>query len=229
MKKILVVLMLMFLGVPAFSYEIDLTKEGKIQEKINQIGFRLLNANRIEKRTIFEFNSRKAVNAVTVSGLGYGRKVVVYRGIIPYLDNEDEIAAILAHEISHIVDSYDGILRGSFSGLGYAFAPKKYELKADKRAVDYMVKAGYNPVGLIIALNKMSAQYRFDMLSTHPLTSKRLVTIYEYIYKKYPTFLANNKYQNNIYYQNFLLTSIANRKLLENSIQKNSKKSPAYK
>ena len=40
--------------------------------------------------------------------------------------------------------------------------------------------------------------------------------IYEYIYTKYPSILVDNEYKDNIYYQNFLLTSRNNRmKLLE--------------
>jgi hypothetical protein len=44
------------------------------------------------------------------------------------------------------------------------------------------------------------------------LTSKRLAYIYEKIYMQYPCFLVDNKYINNEYYQNFLLSSVENRK-----------------
>ena len=47
--------------------------------------------------------------------------------------------------------------------------------------------------------------------------------VYEYIYEKYPSFLANNCYADNIYYQNFLLTSENNRKKLAEKIKTNSK------
>ena len=98
-------------------------------------------------------------------------------------------------------------------------APKKYELVFDKLAVDYMVKAGYNPIGLITFLNKSCPQARQDKFSTKNLTSKRLAYIYERIYTKYPSFLTNNSYQYNDYYQNFLLTSQENRKKLEEKLE----------
>ena len=66
------------------------------------------------------------------------------------------------------------------------------------------------------------------MISAHNLTSKRLAVIYEYIYIKYPYFLKNNKYIDNKYYQNFLLTSTANRKMLENKIKTNSRANLDY-
>ena len=52
--------------------------------------------------------------------------------------------------------------------------------------------------------------------------------IYEYIYKKYPEYLANNAYKGNIYYQNFLLTSKENRKKFQKKIETNSKRSVKY-
>ena len=144
------------------------------------------------------------------------------------LDSDDEIAAILSHEIAHSVDSYNGIFRGAFTSWSYVFAPKKYEYKADKKAVDYMVNAGYNPVALIVVMNKTFPQNRYDWYSTHPLTSRRMMEIYEYIYKKYPEYLANNVYKENIYYQNFLLTSKSNRAKFQKKIETNSKRSVNY-
>lgn len=196
------------------------------QNRIDQIGFRLLNYNGIEKRTVFDFDTRSVKNAYSRTT---DRQIVLFRGLYNRLESDDEVAAILAHEISHSVDSYNGILRGVFTSWSYTFAPKKYEYKADKKAVDYMVNAGYNPVALIVVMNKTFPQGRFDWYSTHPLTSRRMMEIYEYIYKKYPEFLAKNVYKNNIYYQNFLLTSKENRVKFQKKIETNSKGSVNYK
>lgn len=226
MKKTVIFLcaVLNLLCLPAFSTEIDLTKEGQMQQYISNIGFKILNANRIEKRMTFYYaQNNKSINAVT----NYrDRSIIFYRGLSICLDGDDEYAAVLSHEISHAVDSYDGALNGFFSGVPYALSPKKYEKKADKRAVDYMVKAGYNPVALIVVMSKSFPQTRYDwfFLISHPLTSKRMAYIYEYIYTKYPAYLANNEYKNNIYYQNFLLTSRANRLKLQEKIENSSKK-----
>ena len=195
------------------------------QNKIDKIGFRLLNYNGIEKRTVFDFDASKQKNAYSRSR---DRQIVIFRGLYNRLDSDDEIAAILAHEISHSVDSYNGIFRGSFSSWSYAFSPKKYEYKADKKAVDYLVNAGYNPISLIVVMNKTFPQSRYDWCSTHPLTSRRMMRIYEYIYKKYPEYLANNVYKENIYYQNFLLTSKENREKFQKKIETNSKRSVKY-
>lgn len=229
MKKIIIMAVLSLLLCPnansATSEIVNIDAVQKAQTRIDKIGFKLLNYNGIEKRTVFDYDTGKQKNAFSRSR---DRQIVLYRGLYTRLDSDDEVAAILAHEISHSVDSYNGICRGAFSSWSYAFAPKKYEYKADKKAVDYLVNAGYNPVSLIVVMNKAFPQGRYDWYSTHPLTSRRMMEIYEYIYKKYPEYLANNAYKGNIYYQNFLLTSKDNRAKFQKKIETNSKRAVNY-
>jgi hypothetical protein len=127
----------------------------KSQNRIDRIGFRILNYNGIEKRTVFDFDTRNTKNAYSRST---DRQIVIFRGLYNRLESDDEVAAILAHEISHSVDSYNGIFRGAFTSWSYSFAPKKYEYKPDKKTVDYLVNAGYNPVSLIVVMNKAFPQ-----------------------------------------------------------------------
>lgn len=231
MKKFWVLLILSTLFVmsgPAFSASSRLftTKEiKKNNEAIYEIGFRLLNANKIDKRMTFSYSTKDNVNASTSH---INRNIIIYDGLIQYISTEDELAAVLAHEISHAVDSYNGIFRGYLEFVPHIFIPRKYERKADQRAVDYMVNAGYNPVALIVIMNKAFPQYRYEVLGTHPLTSRRMAMIYEYIYTKYPAFLVNNPYQNNVYYQNFLLNSEHNRKKFAQKVKTGSKKKIRY-
>ena len=82
-----------------------------------------------------------------------------------------------------------------------------------------MVNAGYNPLGLITHIQKTYPQARQDKISTNNLTSKRLAYIYEKIYTQYPSFLVNNAYLKNEYYQNFLLTSLENRKKVAEKVK----------
>ena len=64
MKKLLILFITLFTAIPVFSMEVDLTKVGHQQKYINEIGFRILNANKIEKRTNFYYEpNRKTVNA----------------------------------------------------------------------------------------------------------------------------------------------------------------------
>lgn len=226
MKKFCVILLMLLFAIPANAMICDETKSGAIRAYVNKIGFTLLNSNKIPYRITFSLNPNPNIaNAYSSTRL---RNIVIYKGVFLIADDEDEIAAVLAHEISHSVDSNEGIFRGYFSLYKYLIAPKKYEVKADKRAVDYMVNAGYNPLAIMIIYSKMMAQPRYDWYSSHPLSSKRMMYVYEYIYHKYPAYLVNNKYKENIYYQNFLLTSETNRKKLQEQIKKKSKKKVKY-
>ncbi|MDD3593011.1 MAG: M48 family metallopeptidase [Candidatus Gastranaerophilales bacterium] len=237
MKKnllIIAALLLMCLSAPpSFGIEIDvidITKEKQYVDTLNRVGFRLLNANGLTNRAIFRYDPKRVANAYALTHIRTDRRVVVYRGALMLCDSDDELAGVLGHEISHIMDSYDGILRGSFDILKYVLTPRKYEYKADKRSIDYMVKAGYNPVAYIVLMTKLMGQFRYDTIfSGHPLTTRRTAEVYEYIYKKYPYFLAENAYKDNIYYQNFLLTSSENRRRLQKNIQSGSNKKTNYK
>ena len=62
---------------------------------------------------------------------------------------------------------------------------REYEYDADYTSADLLYKAGYNPVGLISALNKISGNY-IDILSDHPSGDKRLMALYDYINYNYP-------------------------------------------
>lgn len=209
----------------AQAYSVDLVdteNAQKITNRISAVGFRLLNSNGIEKRTVFDYDISKTKNAYSRTS---DRQIVVYRGLYQHLESDDELAAILGHEISHSVDSYNGGFRGFFTPLTYTFATKKYEYKADKKAVDYMVNAGYNPVAMIVVMSKSFPQARYDWwCSAHPLASKRMMEVYEYIYKKYPEYLVNNAYKNNMYYQNFLLTSKTERAKFQKKISAKAEK-----
>lgn len=224
MKKFIygIVLMLMF-AVPTFA-SWDVKTEAQLQERMNYVGFNILNSNRIEHRMIFRVINRVYTRDIWSDVSSVNRTVWIKPCILPYLDSDDELAGILSHQISHGVDTYDGIFRGYISILNYWVAPNKYDLKADKRAVDYMVNAGYNPLALIVIMNKIGQQYRYDVFSNHTLISRRMMRIYEYIYTKYPSILADNEYKDNVYYQNFLLTSRNNRLMLQDKVQNNNTK-----
>jgi hypothetical protein len=185
---------------------------------------KLLNSNKIEERVVFVYDEGGKKNLLKEDKAITKRQVIVFGDYYKNIENDDELAAYIAREIPVALRSYDGIASGWLSSIKIKAAPKKYELVFDKFAVDYMVKAGYNPIGLITFINKSCPQKRGDKFSSHNLTSKRLANIYERIYIKYPYFLENNSYLYNDYYQNFLLTSQENRKKLEEKIKSGDKK-----
>ncbi|MFA6988871.1 MAG: M48 family metallopeptidase, partial [Candidatus Gastranaerophilaceae bacterium] len=185
MKKVLLIFIaFLFLTSSCFADVVDIdfdkTINIKYQKKVMEIGFKILNANRIEHRVVFNFDKSKTVNAYANP---IDRSVTMLGGIFPYFDDDNEIAAILSHEIGHQIDFYEG---GSFRILAMNFFPwdtRRYEKKADFAGIDLMVKAGYNPVAMITAMNKCAGQDHWLWINpfingiffaTHPITSKRL-------------------------------------------------------
>ena len=219
MKNFLIIFLALLCSTPCFANEIVLKKENAITCRINEIGTKILNANKIEKRIVFAYDKDEKIGVLKNTKALTSRQVIVYAEAYKNISDDNELAAYIAREIPVALRSYDGIASGWLSSIKIKAAPKKYELVFDKFAIDYMVKAGYNPLALIVFINKTCPQKRQDVISSNNLTSKRLAHIYEYIYMKHPSFIKNNTYIENDYYQNFLLTSQKNRKLLEEKVK----------
>ena len=218
MKKFLILVCSILFATTVFaSQDAKLIEENQIQTRINNVGAKILNANKFEKRVTFVYDEEGKKSLVKADKTITKRQVIVFGDTYKNISSDDELAAYIAREIPAAIRSYKGGT-GLLSSVQLKAAPKKYELVFDKLAVDYMVKAGYNPLGLITYINKTSPQVRQDRFSNKNLTSKRLAYIYEKIYSQYPNFLINNEYIDNEYYQNFLLTSLENRKKVKQKV-----------
>jgi hypothetical protein len=230
MKKIIITVMLMLLSsvsVLAITDD-EIIQDQSIQARVNRVGTQILNANKIQGRIIFVYDKTAKESLIKMDKTVSKREIIMYQEYYRQISDENELAAYLAREISNASRTYDGIGNGWLTAVQIKAAPKKFETVADKRAVDFMVKAGYNPVALITFINKAFPQQYQDFISNKNLTSKRLALIYEYIYTKYPYYLANNEYLENPHYQNFLLNSTYNRKLLETKVKNGTRENLKY-
>lgn len=230
MKKIIITVMLMLISsvsVLAITDD-EIIQDQSIQARVNRVGTQILNANKIQGRIIFVYDKTAKESLLKMDKTVSKREIIMYQEYYRQISDENELAAYLAREISNASRTYDGIGNGWLTAVQIKAAPKKFETVADKRAVDFMVKAGYNPVALITFINKAFPQHYQDFISNKNLTSKRLALIYEYIYTKYPYYLANNEYLENPHYQNFLLNSTYNRKLLETKVKNGTRENLKY-
>ncbi len=223
MKKILI----LFAAIMYFASVPMAEAKKPMPEDVPQIGFNILQANNIQKRMVFksttqirhpraEFDYKPKNTGLDVTG----RIIWVYGDVFSLVDDENEMAGLLSYAVAVGENSYKGIFQGFFSNFTYSLNPRPKENKFDIKAVDYMVKAGYNPVALITVYNKTLAQTRYEWCHFYPLATKRMVNIYEHIYKKYPQYLTNNVYENNIYYKNFLSTTGKEMKKIEKKLNK---------
>jgi predicted Zn-dependent protease len=148
-----------------------------ITEYLNKVGEAV--ANHVQRRAIpYQFylaDNDYWVNACALPG-GY---IVVGRGLLKLMQSEDELAAVLGHEITHVDDRH-AIERLQYElasrklGLGGVYVlgrpaeeifkagyTKEQELEADRGGLELAVEAGYSPAGIINLLQ------RFEKLEAH--------------------------------------------------------------
>lgn len=175
------------------------------QKQLTETGFKILSANNIENRMTFRY---KDIPKLKISTSLMSKKIYVYKDMMSMMEDENELAALLSREIAFVNDS----AHGAFRRTSMSYSPLKYEKKADKRAVDYMVNAGFNPIALIVVLNKRTGEPKwFEQYFIAHKGSERQIYTYAYIYDKYPSFISHNEYLENPYYQNFLRTTVQSR------------------
>ena len=123
------------------------------------------------------------VNASALQG-GY---IFVHRGILAYLSSEDELAAVIGHEIAHIAARHGrrerrknlvgksvGLIAWLTTGVGdlmnvtdaytrqhVSGFGREAELEADRLGGEYMARAGYNPLAIIDMVQALKNQETF--------------------------------------------------------------------
>jgi predicted Zn-dependent protease len=152
--------------------EMGIYDDRALQEYVTSVGLRLAAIS--ERPTLswhFTVVDVPAINAFALPG-GY---VYLTRGILPFLDDESQLAAVLGHEIGHVtarhsVSQYSkatgaqlGVILGSIlmpggaqtaqlgaTGLGVLFLKNSRddEAQADELGVRYVSRAGWDPAGL---------------------------------------------------------------------------------
>lgn len=177
------------------SREFKAGKEKKFDvKKIFNLIKKKLSRNKINYRySVVEVND---VNAFAIAG----GKIFICTELLKFLDNEDELAFVIAHELAHIElkhcikrVQYAAIASGVDPLIGtlvqvaysiYSTPFSKYEeFEADELGVKLMQKAGYNKKGAISFFEKLKAleqQYGVDkrdelndFISSHPTSEER--------------------------------------------------------
>jgi predicted Zn-dependent protease len=198
-----------------------LIENKRLNDYITSIGNLILDDN---KQVPFEFHfsivNSSAINAFATPG-GY---IYVNKGLINSVENEAELAGVIAHEIGHAnarhvasiieksqklnIATLAAILAGAFLGGGgeataaiAAFSvagattlslkySRENEEEADRRGIEYLVKAGYYPAAMVDFL-KIMKKYEFfsktipSYFLTHPATDERIFYLDSLVLTKY--------------------------------------------
>lgn len=173
---------------------------GPVADWVSAVGARLAATSDKEFKYSFKVIDSPEINAFALPG-GY---IYVYTGIRKIAQTDDELAAILAHEITHSEQHHyarqfkKSSKRGLLFGIGGALAGlpnlaqqalgildfsmtqkygRSHESEADRMGMERMVRAGFNPEGMVSLLQKLSQESdnsRIDQwMSDHPEGKKR--------------------------------------------------------
>ncbi|PZP40421.1 MAG: hypothetical protein DI585_01140 [Pseudomonas fluorescens] len=119
-----------------------------------------------------------------------GSYVMVYKGLLSSVQSDDEIAAVMGHEIAHVAANHVGrqqayqmaslLLdrgKGQSDAFGQSFTLAQ-EQQADQIGIMYAALAGYDPMAASRLWGRMYAQQGqyAGMISDHPLNGDRAVS-----------------------------------------------------
>lgn len=94
MKKILLLFIFSFLVLPCFAD--DCVYNMRIQRMVDDVGFNILNANRIDKRMVFRYDEAEQKKIMLTDTTLTRRQIVLYKNQINYIRDDNELAAFLA-------------------------------------------------------------------------------------------------------------------------------------
>ncbi len=154
-----------------------LLKNSSVQNYVNSVGQKIVRVcDRRDVNYKFKVIDKDEINAFACPG-GF---IYIYTGLLDVLDNEAQLAGVLAHEVSHLVarhsvkklqniygysilaqialgDKTEGVA-GDIINVAAMLILQGYsrdnEFEADRYGILYMKNAGYNPKGMIQVFEK---------------------------------------------------------------------------
>ena len=178
------------------------------QAFVDEVGNKLVR-NSIASETPYKYEfhllaDRKTINAFALPG---GQIFITY-ALFSQLENEDQLAGVLGHEIGHVIgrhsaeriaetEFWQGMATAGSVGADVGGIVQKYgqgkllkngrgdELESDDLGVLFMIESGYNPeemIGVMEILKKAAGPNRVpEFQSTHPDPDNRIEKIQEAI------------------------------------------------
>ena len=173
-------------------------------QNIDRITNRILNSGAVTHKDDFNWEVFLIDDEVLNAFATPGGKLYVYTGLIKYLDNEDQLAGVMGHEVAHsdrrhstdaltrqygiqlmlefILGENQQLLKdiaGSIAALQYS---RSNESEADATSVEYLSSTVYNCAGAAGFFEKLIAEGNSggvpEFLSTHPNPDNRVEDIY---------------------------------------------------
>ncbi|TVZ53013.1 M48 family metalloprotease [Dokdonia sp. Hel_I_53] len=182
----------------------------QLQAFVDQVGKKLVD-NTMARETPYNYEFHLLRDEQTVNAFALpGGQIFITYALLSKLENEDQVAGVLGHEIGHVLgkhsaermansDMWQTISMGAEVGGGAGAAAgsigqsilmgngRDDELESDDLGVRFMIRAGYDPyqmIGVMKILKAASGGSRQpEFASTHPDPENRIEQIEESIQK----------------------------------------------
>ncbi len=243
MKKLFGIVLCFFMSsvsVFAASYNTSTNWfETKNVNHLNTIGQNIVKANKMPATVTFKVTDNENMNNEST----YTQVVYIYSGDLKYVENDNELAAVVAHEIGHLVNGHtakSSILNNAISSFNPTTSTEKgaatvsllktissnkvakeNDKEADLTAVDLMMTAKYNPLALISVVYKSDVAVQGGILDDNLSCEERIMNIYDYANYNYPAQVKANYKTDS--YQKALNLIYANLKIRKASASKTAK------
>ena len=208
--------------------------------QVQTVGEKLLKSNGITIPNVkFTVVSDNPDNSEFVAN----KVVNVSSAELAYAGNDNETAAVVASELGHIISGHGSkgkvvsLLKSTANtnittnetaqSLIENYKNTKEDKEADIIAVNLMVKAGYNPLAMIVVLTKQTGTF-WEVLKGEPANSEKALNIYNYMNYAYPAELKKgygcNEYRTFLTFAQTKDEERAGSKKLQSKYEKTYKK-----
>lgn len=185
----------------------------KLQSYIDMVGNKLVQSS-MAKNTPYQYEFHLLADPNTINAFALpGGQIFITYALLSKLENEDQVAGVLGHEIGHVLGRHSaeriaehdfwktistgasvGVdMGGVVNGIGQNILlgnGRDDELESDKLGVLFMINAGYNPeqmIGVMKILKAAAGPNRTpEFQSSHPDPENRIEKIKEAI-REYQT------------------------------------------
>ena len=182
----------------------------KLQSFVDQVGKKLVD-NTIARETPYNYEFHLLADAQTVNAFALpGGQIFITYALMDRLENEDQLAGVLGHEIGHVVGKHSaeriaqselsntiatgaevgadaGILASQIGQSVLLKNGRGDELESDDLGVRFMIESGYDPEAMIAVMQILKAaggdQRVPEFASSHPDPENRIEKIRESIRK----------------------------------------------
>lgn len=145
-----------------------------ISNRLNNLTKKLVTANNFSAKTVSAVLLKSdSVNAYSLGSNSSFSFIYVTKGLVKFVQNDDQLAAVLAHEISHIILGHH-LARIKSSGSKFN---QRQELEADRYSIKLLKKAGFKvqqSIKLLERLDILQAKQKFLNPQDYPSNKKRI-------------------------------------------------------